>query len=178
MRFLLFMLFLFAAASPAIGEPAREVESPAPRVVAAGTELHGPRLGLILRVPRKSVVRKIPRGNQLSVEAESVQAGLYLIYHTSYRIRRIDGLERSLQNALGDVFGGCEWPQFPARADSFDVIASCEGEIGLNQISRRIRLIRAGEWLHLLHVAVRLESMDLAREILAGARLNPGFAPR
>ena len=135
-------------------------------------------MGLAFRVPRKSVVRTNPRGNQISVEAESVEAGLYLIYYTSYRIRRPAGLDGPLRNALDEVFGGCDFPEFPAGTDNFDVIASCDGVIGLNQLSRRIRLIRAGEWLHLLHIAVRAESLTLSREILAGARLNPDFAPR
>ncbi|MEQ9365976.1 MAG: hypothetical protein RIF32_17160 [Leptospirales bacterium] len=144
-------------------------------VLQGGERFEDPRLALSFIVPFTSVVRVRGRGNFHGVDIESVDSGALYVYHTSYRIRRPEGLESKLLDALRVGFGPCELPEAPA-GETFEIDARCTGSIGLNEIVRNTRMIRDREILHLLHISSRVETEDAAREMLRGVRVNEQFA--
>lgn len=171
--FILPVLLLPTGALPG-QEPSEKSQPRARRVLAAGEQFVDRRLGLTFTVPLTSVVLVRNRGNFHGVDVEPVDDASFYIYHTSYRIRRSDGVGASVFDSLRSVFGPCEMPPVPAGAE-FEINARCDGTIGMNRIVRHIRLIRDQSTLHLLHVSSRADAGDVANKILASVQRNQEF---
>lgn len=143
----------------------------------AGAELNHYRLPFRLRMPAATRVELGARGSFLEASLRPASGGDYIVYMTSFRMRR----SLSEAHTLGPIFTPCPLPDTPANGD-FDLTVRCAAgadagagaPAGDVKLERSIRLTRRGDLLHLLHITYRADAAaqyaDLERAVL-----NPAF---
>lgn len=121
--------------------------------LAAGSELAHYRLPFRLRSPAPARVELSGRGNFLEASVRPVSGSDFIVYMTSFRMRR----SLSEANALGPIFTPCPLPTAPENGD-FDLTVRCAAAARGAPLQRSLRLVRRGGVLHLLYVSYRQDA--------------------
>jgi hypothetical protein len=137
--------------------------------LAAGTELRHYRLPYRLRLPTPARVELGARGNFLEASIKAASGGDFIVYMTSFRIRR----SLSDANTLGELFTPCPLPAAPETGD-FDLTVRCIVRERDTELQRSMRLTRRGVLLHYLQTSYRKDSAE-QYAALERATLNPDF---
>lgn len=137
--------------------------------LAAGAELAHYRLPFRVRLPAPTRVELSARGNFLEAALRPVSGGDFIVYMTSFRMRR----SLSEATTLGAIFTPCPLPSTPENGD-FDLTVRCaaNANAGGERLERSLRLVRRGALLHLLYVSYRIGAAAQFAA-LERATLNP-----
>ncbi len=123
--------------------------------LAARAELRHYRLPYRLRMPSPARVELRPRGNFLEASIQPASGGDFVVYMTSFRLRRT----LSEAQSLGELFTPCPLSPTPESGD-FDLTSRCNSLERGTELQRSVRLTRRGALLHMLYVSYRKEAAE------------------
>ncbi|MBI3394705.1 MAG: hypothetical protein HY042_02610 [Spirochaetia bacterium] len=113
-------------------------------------------------------VRISPRGVFNVCEITPVSGDAFVAQLSAFQIRR-PGKIIDLADRIN-----CGKMTIPP-GEEFDTEASCAGNTGGNEITRRVRLVRKGDLIFLFYIACRNDQKPAADSLLQSVRLNTSF---